>query len=102
METLGDCSACIRRATGFESKETQSKKIKVYLNPNNDIVFIDLATGGKAFVHVFDAQGKLVGKKQINNTASRIHLDLTYLIKGIYIVEVIQRQQRFRTKVLIQ
>src|SRR5207253_2469414 len=81
--------------------ETKSNHFKVYPNPNNGELFIDLPMRKPATINLYNLQGQLISKKETNNE-NRVRLDQIYLSKGIYIVEVIQGMQIFKTKVLIQ
>lgn len=63
-----------------------SDKISVYPNPTNDILFIEANTSGE--VSIYDLDGKLIMKKQIENAKNEINVSSlttgSYVLKFLY------------------
>ncbi len=82
-----------------------AQDVKVYPNPSNGIINIDIENGqpGKYEVQITNAIGQTVYKKEVNWDGSVITADIgPYLAAGVYNVTVFNEQYRKTIKLILQ
>ncbi len=79
-------------------------EVKVYPNPNNGSFIVQLPyTEDHTQITVTDVQGKLINRKVVSHhDGADIRFDLGDVAKGMYLVEVLYGDQRFRTKLIVR
>lgn len=73
---------------GVEENRSFSKQFRIYPNPSNDILTIDLRADSRIEqIEIVDNAGKLVSLKQINSETSH-QLDVSGLPNGLYFIRL--------------
>lgn len=99
---LGDCSA-YNSSTGSDvQEEARPNEIKIYPNPSTGIVYLHPNSDKSSSIRVFDVQGRLVLRRLVRSGNNRVTLDLSYLNKGIYFIELIEPGRKQISKLVIQ
>ena len=70
--------------------------LKIYPNPATDNIFIDCADGQYLDISIYNLVGELVGIKKLNCKANEI--DIGFLPKGIYIIQIITSDWKVQRK----
>jgi uncharacterized protein (TIGR02145 family) len=70
--------------------------IKLYPNPAADHLFIECAGRQDLNISIYNLVGVLMGKKELNRNTNEI--DVSYLLKGIYIIHVIASDWKIQRK----
>lgn len=97
-----------RNFVGFddiaEGNTDNQPLINVYPNPVSDIAKINLndLTAEKADVRILDLQGRVVFAKPFNNVENEISLNVSFLKRGQYLVQVVDEEKVFTTKMIIR
>jgi Secretion system C-terminal sorting domain len=76
----------------------ENLKVKIYPNPLEENVNIDLGNIEKATVTMYDVLGKVIFTK--SNQSGILDIDLFDLISGVYLIEVEALGKTFREKVI--
>jgi hypothetical protein len=101
---LGDCPQSKDGSYEEENDHMSGlvvNEVKVYPNPNNGSFIIELPTGmEQANVAVLDMAGKVIVKQTANG--SKVQVDLGSVARGMYMVNVTNGSEIFRTKVSVQ
>jgi hypothetical protein len=79
-------------------------EVRIYPNPNNGSFIVQLPyTEDHTQISVTDVQGKLISRKVVSHPdGEQIRFDLGDVAKGMYLVEVIYGDNRFRAKLVVQ
>jgi hypothetical protein len=101
---LGDCPQSKDGSYEEENDHMSGlvvNEVKVYPNPNNGSFIIELPTGmEQANIAVLDMAGKVIVKQTANG--SKVQVDLGSVARGMYMVNVTNGSEIFRTKVSVQ
>jgi uncharacterized repeat protein (TIGR01451 family) len=85
--------------------ENGRNNMKIYPNPavENANISIDLISGSKALVSIFDRTGRIVRTYTINKSAENIStiIEIDNLPTGVYTVQLIQNQLEMHKKMII-
>ncbi len=73
-------------------------KISGHPNPSTGTFTIDLPMPGEKLLHIYD----IAGREVLNQAVSDQQLTARLTVAGIYMVEVLQGQSRYRSKVVVQ
>lgn len=73
------------------SKNCNSKDLRLYPNPANDIVYLNLGGTNASSIKLLDAQGRLI--QQVNDCNESTILDISAVHPGTYIVQVISNNR---------
>ena len=73
--------------------------IKIYPNPVDDFLKIELAENGQMILRLFDSNGKLQVVKAIENSAN---IDVSRLVQGIYLLNFQLENGQINRKIIIQ
>ncbi|WP_179006123.1 zinc-dependent metalloprotease [Winogradskyella forsetii] len=86
----------------LSTMENELDTLQIYAstNPKEMIVFGQL--NAKTEANIFDIQGRLVLKKDLDQLSSTNHIDVSSLSTGIYIVKIISEDQVKTQKVIIK
>jgi hypothetical protein len=100
---LGDCP--LSKNSNYEEDEHMGNlvvdEVNVYPNPNNGSFTIELPAGmEQANIAVTDMIGKVIIKQVANG--SKVQVDLGSVARGMYMVNVTNGSEVFRTKVSVQ
>jgi len=92
--------------TGILQLNTAINKITFYPNPTNGIIFPALINSEHVKdlcqLMVYDMQGRTIAKETISKSAMNKGIDLTYLDKGIYFIQIENDIKSYIGKVLIE
>ncbi len=83
----------------LSSNTVKSNSIKMFPNPANNELTIDLTSSEKSSVNIYNSNGKLVYAATSNGN-ELLSLDISDLNSGVYTVEVIN-EQKFNTKIVV-
>jgi ribosomal protein L14 len=82
-------------------EDVKSSFFSIYPNPVNDILHIDLKnTCRKGAISIFDVTGKEVMKEDVSKLI-KIELDLSYLHRGMYFIQLIEDGNKHTSKLLV-
>jgi hypothetical protein len=99
------CGAPVTARLAGSSGGAIGEEVKVYPNPNNGafVVEIPYTEEERTLITVSDVQGKLIQRKAVTDADGlRIRLDLGDVARGVYFLEVVYGNQRFRTKLHVR
>jgi hypothetical protein len=85
-------------ATGIAGNETPGMTFRVYPNPNSGLFQLELNSGDKAAIIIYDVMGKVIYRNITESPASTV--DLAEVPGGLYFVKVVAGN-RSETKKLI-
>jgi len=98
-DTMGNISydsvlVDVQVCTGIESVKAKDKKIIVYPNPADDILYIEFSnkTDHIYTISIFDVLGKEILHKYIN-TSTKSSIDIQYLESGMYFYSISTNNQ---------
>lgn len=74
------------------------KKVSIYPNPANDIIYLDTDNSQVQNVSIYDCTGKLILNKSIDNN----FVNISGLEKGIYILNLRGNEGDYTTKVIVE
>ncbi len=85
-----------------EDVDSQARSILLYPNPVKDFLFIDFNDKNyrNSSYGLFDSQGKLIKKGNLNQQKSE--LDFSLLPSSVYIIQIIQNNQNIKTFKIIK
>jgi hypothetical protein len=91
----------------FESyhgiKQIKETKLRLYPNPAKEQVMIETSgLNGSMIVNINDLTGKTVKTFHIENCNKKTPIDLTGVGKGFYIVSVLNNNQNFTQKMIVE
>ena len=93
-----DTSACILYKPTSITKNSIFSEVKLYPNPANNKLFVDLGTLQNSTLSMYTLQGKLVLQKQaLQHGINTLPLNFS---KGIYLVEIENNQSRKQFKIV--
>jgi len=72
------------------------KDLKVFPNPIHSQTNIEIPSGNKGDLYIFDMQGQLILQKEINQPTIQLNLDLGFLIPGTYNIEFLPEKNSER------
>ena len=79
--------------------KTEISGFKLYPNPvYNDVVYITTSDNGIKEISIFDVFGKVVLRDRIRNNA----LDVSRLIPGVYVIQVIENKKTMTRKLVVK
>lgn len=79
--------------------KTEIAGFKLYPNPvYNDVVYITTRDNGIKEISIFDVFGKVVLTDRIRNNA----LDVSRLIPGVYVIQVIENKKTMTRKLVVK
>ncbi|MCF8348180.1 MAG: T9SS type A sorting domain-containing protein [Bacteroidales bacterium] len=78
----------------------QSNSLIVYPNPASDHLTLNLESGSKATISVYNQIGALV-METVTNNESLPQLNVNHLTNGIYMIHVMQQGEHFHSKLII-
>jgi hypothetical protein len=79
--------------------DTEIAKFNLYPNPAfNDVVYITTKDNGIKDISVFDVFGKVVLTDRIRNNS----LDISRLIPGVYVIQVVEKKKTTRRKLVVK
>ena len=82
-------------ASGVGLSEQQASKLKVYPNPSHGNVTFRVTQGGKYTLSLVDILGKTVYQEELSlNSTEEFQRDFSHLPKGIYLVNVENKDSR--------
>ncbi len=90
--------------TGIKVTNAESTAIKIFPNPANDIVNIDLDASHTGFhtLTMTDMAGKLLYSRELNNLDPNLQLQTNDYPKGIYLIKLTGVNQTFTQKLVIE
>jgi hypothetical protein len=94
-----DTASC---TVGIDENISTKKMVTLYPNPTNGLftISIDAVHLTNSSVTIFDNTGQLIYNQKIND--NEIHLDLSSYSKGIYFYHLINDNQSYSGKLLLQ
>ena len=106
-DRLGQCDQTCSQNNARIVKGNSSvagDEVKVYPNPNKGAFVVELPyIEDKAQIMVTDVQGRLIARKAVTDAdGSKVRFDLGDVARGMYFVEVIYADQRFRVKLIVE
>lgn len=92
----------IRRTTEIE--ENPSEDISVYPNPIKDFLNIEFnkQTSLKNIIRIYNDAGQLVFIKQVNENTSKVSINTSNFVSGMYLIKVEDTEGKFFTKKIIK
>ncbi|WP_276134514.1 PKD domain-containing protein [Polluticoccus soli] len=84
------------------SQVTENRSFKIYPNPTNGFLYIDLATRVKASVSISDVTGKRVYKQELSGNGSQQTIDINHLRAGQYIITVEAAGKHYTQKFVLE
>ena len=95
-----DSSACSTVVTGIYENKQNLENVSVYPNPANNQVTISRDVTDKMDIQLIDVTGKLIFRKEI--ISSEFKLDVSDLMRGIYLLRLNSENKTSTTKLVIQ
>lgn len=82
--------------------ENRYKDILIYPNPVKDLLFVDFNNEKykDSYYQLFDAQGKLIQKGDLNQRKNELNLNL--LPQSVYIIQIYQNKENIKTFKIIK
>ncbi len=79
------------------------KSVVIYPNPTGDVLNIEFATNGFAdLLNIYDINGSLILQKNGFAHLGKLELDVSSLSKGIYLVEISSKKNRYSERIIIK
>ena len=79
--------------------DSEIANFNLYPNPAfNDVVYITTQDNGMKEITVFDVFGKVVLKDRIRNNA----LDISRLVPGVYVIQVVENKKTMTRKLVVK
>ena len=98
--TYSDWSPLAQFVAGSSGARQSPSEVMLYPNPATDFVTIEgLNIDEKSSISLYDINGKRILQAELNAGSSRLKLDLN---TGLYFVHIIQAEQVYVTKLLVQ
>ena len=88
-------------ATGNKLIQSTDFSTRIYPNPTEGRLYIENPSLDKFSYNIYSISGRLVGSRQ-NITTSRDDIDLSNLSKGLYLINVISREQTETHKIILK
>ncbi len=85
---------------GINPLESSKNKLKIYPNPANDFIFIDLEEEKETEITIYSLMGNLVKKEKFNDNLIRVNVE--GLVSGVYIIQIHSNGSFERQKFIIQ
>jgi hypothetical protein len=100
---LGSVGQTCLAAPRVLAASSEITEVKVYPNPNRGTFYVEIPyTESVTEIRVTDIQGKLIGRTQMTpRDGLRSRIDIAHASSGVYFVEVINSEQSFRTRLII-
>ncbi len=98
-ETLSFLNQLCSTETGVSNTELNDDKIKVYPNPANNIIVINIPEGSYC-ISIYNHLGQRV--KYLNEVSGQSSIDLTDFNSGIYIIKAVSQKNILTTKFIKQ
>ncbi len=93
----------VQRASGIVSIPSGSQILNIYPNPSRDYINIELGSiKEKSQIELFDYQGKLMKKIQLNGGEKIIIIDVSEINPGLYFLSIILDNSIFTGKFIIE
>ncbi|MDP1725912.1 MAG: T9SS type A sorting domain-containing protein [Bacteroidota bacterium] len=86
--------------TGLQNSSQNNVWVKVYPNPGNQFLKIEFQDHAPASIQLHNLLGQLVMSCESGNSPEK-ELDITLVPKGIYIIKIVQNNQIFTDRLLI-
>jgi len=89
----------------IETREQSKMNVKIYPNPSDGLVTLEMPTtpvSENCLITIYSLSGTLAYQLEYSNTNSPIHLDLTSLRAGNYIISVTSGEGNFSSKIVLQ
>ena len=85
------------------SNISQGEGIKLYPNPANDVITVNLGSNfpSDKTLLVYDMYGKLVIEQDISNQSNLVNIDLSNYNKGLYFIKVVSELSQFTEKIIL-
>ena len=103
---LGNCPVFtgVKTIPAEELGIEEEQEVKVYPNPTTGIFILELShIHHAASILITDVQGKTVATKEIAKDATpTATFDLSYLARGMYLIQVRDGELNYRTKIIVQ
>lgn len=99
-DMLGSCNSGDKNITE-EASDLADADINIYPNPTTGIFVIDLPSdvaAGEAIIT--DMTGKLIARKTFES-GSKLNFDLQYAPKGVYLIQLVNGEDTYRSKISI-
>lgn len=77
------------------------KELKIYPNPSNGLLYIEIAENKNVQVQLFDLSGKLILAQNITNTAKHQEIDISNVTNGVYIIHVTNGNESLHGKLVL-
>jgi N,N-dimethylformamidase len=88
-----DTSICFAVGNLALAENISNDKLLVYPNPTHDLLNIEFLTNESFEIKILDLKGKILLTK--NNNFEKTTLNVNSLLKGIYLLELTNQEQRF-------
>ena len=80
--------------------ENTNEDIVIHPNPVDNILKINLGNSDSGFVKIYNLQGQLI--QQVEIISNQIELNTTNLQNGIFLVDIIQGNEKTTKKIIVQ
>lgn len=91
----------INSINGLDSKSSVNLP-SVYPNPAKNRLFVDMRGNSFDDIAIYDLVGRLVLKKQIDNTEKNFNLDISSLAKGLHLINLRKGVEMYTSKVIFE
>ncbi len=86
---------CLKDGATAIHKTDHQYDIIVYPNPTCDMLYIKDIQLTNAFIFIYDIQGRLIKEKKLDSNK----IDISDLIKGMYIIKIIDKSNTYSSKI---
>ena len=85
-----------------ESELFELNEVKVYPNPSNGIINVDLQKAKVSSVKLYDLTGRLIEDRMVDEFANSIQLELYDFPNGIYFIEINSGNEKQTKKIILE
>lgn len=101
----GDCPRCTDDSgpipvNGFLGQTENQSEVKIYPNPADNVLKINLLNDKEGNVKVYNLQGQLI--QNITISSNQIELNTSSLENGVYFIDIIQGNEKVTKKIIVQ
>lgn len=89
---------CIKDNISYIKDINENKYIQVYPNPTTEIITIQIIDPKNIKLQIFDMNGKCILKEELRNEIN--YIDVSMLIKGMYLIQIIENNQIYQKKMI--
>jgi hypothetical protein len=85
-----------------EAKEAKEESIDIYPNPGNGVFILTVSSDEKAFIEVYNMNGKKVKSITTQRDKFNYEIDLTGFTKGVYLVNMASEGKQISKKIILE